>query len=69
MTYKKVSLLQQAADDARKSLLYRELSATNGQVGRVAQRLQTNRTYVYALMKRYGIELEKQVRRVPVEKK
>lgn len=67
--YKKVSLLHQAADDARKMLLYRELAAMNGQVGRVAQRLQTNRTYVYALMKRFGIKLDKQVKRVPVEAK
>jgi DNA-binding NtrC family response regulator len=57
--YRKVSLLEQAADEARKALLYRELSAMNGQVGRVAQRLGTNRTYCYALMKRYGIKLER----------
>jgi transcriptional regulator of acetoin/glycerol metabolism len=57
--YRKVSLLEQAADEARKALLYRELAAMNGQVGRVAQRLGTNRTYCYALMKRYGIKLER----------
>ena len=66
--YKKVSLLEQAADEARKAVLYRELAAMNGQVGRVAQRLGTNRTYVYALLKRYGIEIERQtVARVVVK--
>jgi DNA-binding NtrC family response regulator len=52
--------LKEVADDAIKALLYRELSAMNGQVGRVAQRLQTNRTYVYALCKKYGIHFEHQ---------
>jgi len=52
--------LKQAADDAIKALLYRELAAMNGQVGRVAQRLQTNRTYVHALCKKYGIHFEHQ---------
>jgi len=64
--YRKVSLLEQAADDARKALLYRELAAMNGQVGRVAQRLGTNRTYCYQLMKRFGIKLEKRAIAKPV---
>ena len=63
--YRKVSLLHQAADDAMKALLYRELAAMNGQVGRVAQRLGTNRTYCYQLMKRFGITFERQVRVTP----
>lgn len=66
MSGKKLSLLQKAADDAIKGLLFRELAAMNGNVGRVAQRLQTNRTYVYALCKRYGIEFDRYVTVRPV---
>lgn len=62
MPYKKVSQLQQAADDARKATLYRALSATNGNVAKAARNLGTNRTYCYALLKRYGIVIERETR-------
>ena len=58
--YKKVSLLEQAADEARKAVLYRALAATNGDVARAAKNLGTNRSYCYALLKRYGITIERQ---------
>lgn len=68
MANKKISLLEQAADEARKAVLYRALSATNGDVAKAARNIGTNRTYAYALLKRYGIKIERQVRATLVER-
>ena len=68
MTYHRVSRLREVADEAIKGELYRSLAATNGDIARAAMNLGTNRSYIYALLKRYGIKIEREKRARLVER-
>jgi transcriptional regulator of acetoin/glycerol metabolism len=68
VTYHRVSRLREVADEAIKAELYRSLAATNGDIARAAMNLGTNRTYIYCLLKRYGIKIEREKRARLVER-
>jgi transcriptional regulator of acetoin/glycerol metabolism len=55
-------ILRHAIADAIKGVLYRALSAAQGDVRLAAKNIGTSKTFFYTLMKRYGIKLERQVR-------
>jgi transcriptional regulator of acetoin/glycerol metabolism len=59
--YKKINALEVAANEARKATLYRTIAATNGDLAKAAQNLGVHRTYIYALLKRYGIAIERKL--------
>ena len=52
-------LLRKAIDDACKAVLIRCLSVTNGNVALAAKNAGINRTYLYELMRRYGLKVER----------
>ena len=56
--------LKDAVDSAIKSFLYRALSDTGGIVALAAKRSGINRTQFYDMMRKQGIKIERQVRRV-----
>ena len=67
MTYHRISRLREVADEAIKGELYRSLAATNGDIARAAVNLGTNRTYLYTLLKRFGITIVREKRARLVE--